>query len=303
MTSLRAIGKAMRAWMPFNYVATSIARGITSSVGWQPEFLPRHLHKVGRVTCTLPNGRSFALWSRGDDWVSNRLFWYGWKGYEPETVGIFTALAAESNVTFDVGAYVGFYALVAALSNRESVVHAFEPMPAIFARLQNNVGLNGLTNVFVHECAVGEASGTADFYFHVQTELPTSSSLSPTFTAETAGLNARPVRVITLDDFVRDRSISRVDLMKIDTETTEPAVLRGARSMLERDRPHIICEVLHDRADAAAMHALLTSIGYSFYLLTPEGPIRDAAIKGHPQFLNYLFTTLSGEELRARLSK
>ena len=286
--------------MPFNYAATTIARGITSAIGWQPDFLPRHLHKVGRVRCSLPNGSAFDLWSRGDDWISNRVFWFGWTGYEPETIGIFSSLAATASVTLDVGAYVGYYSLVAARSNSHGVVHAFEPMPSIFARLENNIRLNGLRNVEAHEIAVGDTEGTAAFYFSAKSELPTSSSLSPTYTADTSGLTSRSVRVVRLDDFLRERSIGRVDLMKIDTETTELAVLRGARAMLERDKPNIVCEVLYDRADAAAMTEFLAPLGYSFYLLTPDGPVRKNAIEGHPEFLNYLLTTLSEPDLRLR---
>jgi FkbM family methyltransferase len=302
VSALRQIGKRVRGSQPFNYIATSLARAITTTVGWQPEFLPRHLHKVGRVTCTLPNGRSFSLWSRGDDWVSNRVFWYGWKGYEPETVGVFAALAANASCTIDIGAYVGFFALVAAQSNPSAMVHAFEPMPPIFARLQNNIRMNGFANVAAHEMAVGDASGAADFYFATETELPTSSSLSPTFTPDASDLTSRSVRVVRLDDFVREESIGRVDLMKIDTETTELSVLRGATEMLQRDHPHIVCEVLHDRADKTAMSALLKSFGYAFYLLTPDGPQRQNEIAGHPEFLNYLFTTMTPDELKGRIT-
>jgi len=133
---LRELAKRVRGWPPLNYVATSVARGITSTIGWQPEFLPRHLHKVGNVRCALPNGTAIELWSRGDDWVSNRLVWFGFRGYEPESVSVFAALARTSPVTLDVGSYVGFYSLVAARMNPSSAIHAFEPMPVIFARLQ-----------------------------------------------------------------------------------------------------------------------------------------------------------------------
>src|SRR5438445_4038492 len=148
----------MRAWEPLNHVATSVARGITTTVRWQPEFLPRHLHKVGEVRCKLPNGRSIRLWSRGDDWVSNRLFWFGWRGYEPETLPVFCALASRAAITIDVGSYVGFYAVVAARCNADGHVYAFEPMTAIFSRLQNNLRLNALSNVTAYQMAVGESN-------------------------------------------------------------------------------------------------------------------------------------------------
>lgn len=299
---LRDLAKQVRAWPALNYVATSVARGLSSTIGWQPEFLPRHLHKVGRVTCALPNGASIELWSRGDDWVSNRLFWFGFKGYEPESAGVFAALARSASVTLDVGSYVGFYTLVAARMNPLGTVHAFEPMPAIFARLQNNIDRNRSTNVVAHQAAVGETEGTADFYFSPATLLPTSSSLSRDYTSDTTSLVTTSVRVVQIDRFVQDHAIDRVDLMKIDTETTELSVLKGAEGVLRRDRPHIVCEVLKERAPAEAIQQLLSPFNYRFYLLTPDGPVPHASIEGHPEFLNYLFTTSPESELRARLS-
>ncbi len=302
-TSLKQIGRQVRAWPPLNRVATSVARGITGVLGWRPDVLPRHLHRVGEVKCTLPNGRTLRIWSRGDDWVSNRLFWFGWKGYEPETVPLFCGLAEDAAVTFDVGSYVGFYSLVAAVSNPSGHVHAFEPMSAIFARLQKNVALNRLANVTPHHLAIGDSSGAASFYFHSGGELPTSSSLSRSFTDQPAGLQSISVRVRTLDDFVRAEGIVRVDLMKIDTETTEPAVLRGATMMLQRDRPHIFCEVLQGRSTGKELDDILRPLGYHFYLLTPGGPQRAEVLDGHPEYLNYLFSQLGENDLSRMLNR
>jgi hypothetical protein len=49
--------------------------------------------------------------------------------------------------------------------------------------------------------------------------------------------------VITLDDFCRDRDISRVDLVKIDVEGYEFKVLKGATSTIEKYRPKICIEL------------------------------------------------------------
>jgi FkbM family methyltransferase len=302
MTLLKKVTKSLRAWAPLNFVATSAARGITRTIGWQPDFLPHHLHRVGSVTCAIPGGGIIKLWSRGDDWVSNRLFWFGFEGYEPESATLFAALARTSRGTLDVGAYVGFYSLVAANVNRHAPVHAFEPMPAIFERLQNHIRINALANVFAHRFAVSDTNGSAEFFFPNDSPLPTSSSLSATYTDNVHLLVSTTVPVIRLDDFARQQGLKAVDLMKIDTETTELSVLRGAQEILSRDRPNIVCEVLADRAPAAGMMEMLTPLGYRFYLLTPQGPVPRSSIVGHPEYLNYLFTTLDETALRARLA-
>ena len=139
--------KRLRVSQPFNYLATSAVHWLLASTGLQSELIIKRLRRVGMVRRRLPNGRTLRLWSRADDWVSNQIYWRGWSGYEPETVPLFFRLATHARVTLDVGAYVGFYTLLAAHANPTGQVYAFEPLLSVYERLQWNVMLNGLTNV------------------------------------------------------------------------------------------------------------------------------------------------------------
>jgi FkbM family methyltransferase len=283
--------KRLRSSQPFNMLATGALRRAFQIVGAEPEVVIKHLHHVGPTRVKLPNGRTLRLWSRGDDWVSNQIFWRGWDGYEPETGPLFFHMAQRANVTLDIGAYVGFFSLLAAHANPRGQVYSFEPMPQIFGRLKANVARNYLKNVECFLSAVGAERGTADFYYSTDTLLPTSSSLSQEFMQETPNLTHTSVPVATIDDFVRERGIARVDLIKIDTESTEPDVLRGMSKTLERDHPDMVCEVLHGRGTAEALEEILRPLGYRFYHLSAEGPQLRDHIEPHPELFNYLFST------------
>lgn len=283
-TAWKSVLKHLRSTQPLNFVLTSALR--TSGV--HSEFVIKHLHRIGAVRAQLPNGRTLRLWSRGDDWVSNQIYWRGWNGYEPESTQPFYQCATRARITLDVGAYIGFYSLVAGHANPGGKVFAFEPLPTIFERLQENVKRNGLANVECLRTAVGERDGTADF-FHVSASLPTSSSLSEAFMRAAGDVRRSSVPVTSLDRFVRERNLSGVDLVKIDTESTEPQVLRGMCDILRRDRPTVFCEVLMGRGSERALEELLAPLGYRYYLLTPEGPIPRERVEGHPTWLNYLF--------------
>lgn len=287
---------SLRASQPFNYIATSAVRALLAGTGVQSEFIIKHLHRVGRLRCRLPNGRLLRLWSRGDDWISNQVFWRGWSGYEPETVPLFFRLSMRAQVTLDVGAYVGFYTLLAAHANPAGRVYAFEPLPAIYERLKRNVALNRLANVTCMTSAVGDINGTAAF-FHVSAPMPSSSSLSWEFMRSTGQVRSLTVPVITLDRVVHDNRLDHIDLVKIDTESTEPQVLRGMIETLHRDHPAIICEVLTGRGSERSLEEILQPLGYRYYLLTPDGPIPRHRIEGHPEWLNYLFTPLDLGEI------
>ena len=80
-------------------------------------------------------------------------------------------------------------------------------------------------------------------------------------------------------------------MVKIDTETTEPQVLRGMMETMWRDRPAIVCEVL-GRGSEQALEQILGPLGYHYYLLTPAGPAERDHVEGHPEWLNYLFSAM-----------
>ena len=296
---VKQVLKRLRASQPLNLLATGAIHALQTVTGVTSEMVVKHLHKVGMVRRRLPNGRTLRLWSRADDWVSNQVYWRGWNGYEPETVPLFFRLAARAEVTLDVGAYVGFFALVAGHANPNARVYAFEPMPLVFERLRKNVRINRLQNVQCVNCAIGASQGTAEFY-SAGSEMQCSSSLSLGFMNGSERMYSFPVEVVMLDRFVSNNQINRVDLMKIDTETTEPEVLSGMVETLGRDHPMIVCEVLMDRGVESRLEAILHPLGYRYYHLTPDGPMLKEHIKGHPEWLNYLFTTHEAREV-ARL--
>jgi FkbM family methyltransferase len=278
--------KAVRAWRPFNGVATTATRAVARTTGHEFESAIKHLPRTGPVRSSLPNGEVVRLWSRGDDWISNQVFWRGWDGYEPETTQLFFKLAQEARVVVDVGAFVGYFSLLAALANRRSRVLAFEPMPDNAERLQRHIRLNRLDNVELVRAAVASSSGTAEL-FHTGSANPSSTSLVREFMSSHDVVHASVVPTVALDQFLEDRGVGAVSLLKLDIETGEPDALRGMSQTLVRDKPAIFCEVLSTDV-GRQVQAILAPLGYRFYHLTPEGPREREEIVGHPEWLNYL---------------
>lgn len=280
--------KRLRAIEPLNRAVTVTVRAVLRSLQLRDDFAVKHLPRMGTTRLVLPNDRVALLRSRGDDWISNQVFWRGWSGYEPETTRVFWQLALSSRLTLDVGAHVGFHSIVAALANEASLVYAFEPLPAVFDRLERNLSINGLRNVVATRAAAGAHDGDADF-FHVPDVIPSSSSLSAEFMRGTPGVTSVSVPVVRLDSFLAEHGEPSVDLVKIDTETGELDALSGMVETLRRCQPDIVCEVL-TRSDGDALTRLLAPLGYEFHLLTDRGPQQRSAVIGDPQWLNYLFT-------------
>ncbi len=280
----------MVTWRPLNLIVTDALRAsLSERVRHHPTFV-RYARRVGVVEATLPNGRVLRMSSRGDDDIAGPLFWRGWAGYEPETSPLFYELAGSARITLDIGAHVGYFALLAALANAPGRVYAFEPLAMVQERLARNVALSGAANVTCLPLAVGSPAGTAEF-FHVKRGVPTSSSLSQSFMRSIVSsdeLTSSTVEVVEVDRFVEAHDLVGVDLVKIDTETTESAVLRGMMGTVRRDRPDIFCEVLRPEV-GTAIEALLKPLDYEFFLLTAAGPVACEHISPSPQCLNFIF--------------
>jgi len=228
--------------------------------------------------------------SRGDDDIASPLFWRGWAGHEPETAQLFYELAGSARVTLDIGAHVGYFTLLASHANPAGRVYAFEPLARIRERLEHNVLLNGAANVTCSALAIGSPAGVAEF-FHMRDGLPSSSSLSGSFMRSIASreeLTSSMVEVVEMDDFVESYELVGVDLVKVDTETTEAAVFRGMLHTLHRDSPDIICEIL-DAGVADDIEALLKPLDYEFFLLTSTGPVRCDRLRPHEHWRNFIF--------------
>lgn len=274
---------------PLNRIVTDGLRAALPARARRHPALARFVPRAGLVETPLPGGRVLRMNSRGDDDIASELFWRGWACHEPETTRVFYDLARSARVVLDIGAHVGYFALLATHANPRARVYAFEPMPRVRARLEHNIALNG-SSVACEPVALGNAPGRAEF-FHTRNGIPSSSSLAEGFMrsiVERNELTSSTVEVLRGDDYVRSRGLVGVDLVKIDTETTEAAVLEGLLHTLGRDRPHIVCEVLESEV-GAKIEALLEPLGYEYFALTASGPVRCEHIRPDTRWRNFLF--------------
>lgn len=292
MQQLRWALKAAVTWPPLNVPVTAALRATLPQGVRDRPALARYLPRAGVVEAAMPSGQTLRMWSRGDDGIASDVFWRGWDGHESETVKPFLQMAASARVTLDIGAHVGYFTVLASLANPAGRVYAFEPLARVRERLDRNVSLNGLRNVTCLPLAIGSTHGTAEF-FHVEDGIPSSSSLSGAFMrsiVDNGRLATSRVDVITVDEFVADHGLAgQVDLLKMDTESTEDDVFRGMVETLASERPAIFCEVLQ-AATGQAIEAMIGPLGYEFFLLTEKGPVRTAHIRPDQVWRNFLFS-------------
>jgi FkbM family methyltransferase len=230
------------------------------------------------------SGHSFKLARPWDSLVGQGLLLNGVDDYEPETMRFFSQLVQKSSSFVDIGANIGVFTAVAKCVSPAIRVYAFEPEPKSYSLLTDTVGLNVWKDVVVERMALSAFDGKTDLFVSGESE----ASLNPGFRP---GAFKHTCQTRKLDTYCAERGISKIDLIKIDTESTEPLVFKGSIEILKRCKPNLICEVLAGRTERE-LEGLLKPLGYRYLHITGEGLVPREEISGDPEYrnLNYFFT-------------
>jgi len=158
-------------------------------------------------------------------------------------------------VFVDVGANVGEQTVFAAKRLTGGQVIAFEPTTAMYQCLVANVNSNGFRNVKAMKLGLGERTDKLPI-FVTDDILPdgTSNEGVPTlYPSHDRNKLLETVDIVRFDEFVPQLQLERLDIMKIDVEGAELAVLRGAEDTIRRFMPLIIMEV-HEGTSLSSKH-------------------------------------------------
>lgn len=167
--------------------------------------------------------------------------WYGSGGVEQRSLAVVEALLDEGGTFVDCGANVGVFTLAAAMRvGPKGRVITFEPDPRSLSLLRRNLERHRvLERVEIHAQAVGGISGQQMFNLY-ENDVVSGFGFAPEIFSPGALVEKILVEVVTLDESLD----MRVDIIKVDVEGFEPAVLRGADRLLAgSDAPTLIIEL------------------------------------------------------------
>ncbi len=162
---------------------------------------------------------------------------------ERPIVSLLDRLIGRGDVFFDVGANLGFYSVyVGPLCGRSGAVHAFEANPRLIPHLSRSIALNQVhSNIRLNAVAVGKQSGASLPLYDPDRIGCSSLHAHGWLNHESAVL----VPVVTIDEYVRERQITRIDVMKIDIEGAELDAFQGMEETFRVCPPGvIICELM-----------------------------------------------------------
>lgn len=136
----------------------------------------------------------------------------------------------EGWTVFDVGANLGMFSIrQSSRIGRTGHIYAFEPNQEVASRLQRNLSLNKVENATMLEGAVGERTETR--FFEVNPRSGCGGKLKQQGTESKCDKVA--VKTFSLDDFCNERTVDRIDLLKVDVEGAEVEVLSGGAKALQ----------------------------------------------------------------------
>jgi FkbM family methyltransferase len=185
--------------------------------------------------------QSNGIWFEYDAIHATPAMYFG--AYALALIDLMKRFLRPGDTFLDVGANIGYLSAVGAgLVGTSGQVHSFEPIPVYFRRLQRLAELNPNYTIVANPCAAGDREGTAQADISIE---PGENTLVPNFTNKELVKDRIDVSVIRLDDYIETKRLTKIVLIKIDTEGFELPVLLGLQKFFERAErlPAILCEI------------------------------------------------------------
>lgn len=182
-------------------------------------------------------------------------------GGEKKSLASFLFMLEPDDVVWDIGASIGLFATHAASIVKKVV--AFEPDPATFNRLKQNVDLNGFTSkVVLHQIALGSEQGK------ITLQTDGLDGNAPSIANLGRHKHAVEVEIATIDKLVKEGEIAPT-VLKIDIEWAEILALRGAKDFLKSSaKPRLLFIEVHPtflgnyNSDASEVENIVKESGY-----------------------------------------
>jgi len=217
------------------------------------------------------------------------------------------ALCRRGDTVLDVGANIGAFTVpLAERVGPSGEVHAFEPFRKVFQHLNANVALNGLSNVYTYNYAIGRQEKTLEIHtpdlntFNFPSAMRVEDQHVPGAHSEANNVfyeqRRGTITMRTLDSFSFG---PKIDLIKIDVEFMELEVVLGARETIRRYQPVIWAEnepfFTKKPPDTTFVDTMLSEFGYTcqsvshLELLCTPTSITNTVIEG----VNKMFKVLN----------
>lgn len=179
--------------------------------------------------------------------------YYQEDAYENEFVQV-----KKSDVVIDAGANMGVFSVLAA--KKGAKVYAFEPQPYFNSILCKNISLNQFDETITPiRCGISDHKGQFPM------SIDRGNLLSASITIE-RGNDSCMIDCISIDEWVEENNIERVDFIKVDIEGAERLLLKGARKTILKFKPKIAISSYHYPDDPEVLKEIINSFNCNYQI-------------------------------------
>jgi len=248
-------------------------------------FRPYNLFKGVSIKCKYSD--TLRIKADLEDWIQQNIFFTG--VYDSKSVRFVKDTLNEGDTFLDIGANIGCFTLVAAQKVRRSGrVIAFEPVEFVSKKLEHNILINKLDNVTVVRKAVYERDTHIKLHVARKENLGMSSILKH----DTESGEVLNVEAVSLDEYLKNKNINEVKIIKLDIEGAELPALKGMDNILSRLKPVLIVEVSPEvtksSKDRLQVFELLFQKNYKRFVIQNDGKLKqpnDQELNDHSNFV------------------
>jgi len=155
-------------------------------------------------------------------------------------------LVRNDSIIFDIGANIGLLTLPFARHIHNGMIYAFEPDIENFLQLERNVVINNFNNVKVNNLALQDDHNAEKLTFYKRRAIDGDKKVNKGISSlENMSIhNIAQISVLcsTIDRFVLENHIPKIDFIKTDVEGSEHKVLKGGIESITKNLPLILYE-------------------------------------------------------------
>lgn len=173
-----------------------------------------------------------------DSGICKELYLY--RKREPFSTDFVKKIIKENEIVIDIGANIGYYALLEARLANKGKTYCIEPIPTNINLLKRSIELNNYKNMDVFQYAMGDKNGKSKMYVYDK-----CNWCSLTKNVDATIIDEIEVPTITLDKFVECYVCQYPTFIRMDVEGYEYQIIKGAFKILESNKPLKLCIELH----------------------------------------------------------
>lgn len=167
----------------------------------------------------------------------------------------------KGDVVIDAGAWIGDFSAYASVKGAK--VFAFEPSKNTVDYLKITQQMNG--NIYIVEKGLGNKQEIS----YLKNDVYNSGANHVTSDTE----NAEKIEITTIDDFVTEQQLERVDFIKADIEGFERYMLQGAKKTLKKFAPKLAICTYHLPDDPQVLAKIILDANSNYVIVQKKNKL------------------------------